>query len=81
MTKPTYEGGFDAIEEEFLAMLDRYVRYVFEEILLPKAINGNNISATELLSMIEHYAKMIAPSEEVWPLLILPLPNMTPGSR
>jgi len=59
--KKTYDGSVKKIEKDFLELLDRYCNRVFSsENLLPKTIQGRQVTAAELAAYIKAYADMFA---------------------
>lgn len=57
VTKKKYTGDVNAVEEQFLRLLDRYCRRVFSpESLQPKVIHGRALTAMELGTYIRTYA-------------------------
>jgi len=61
VTKKSYGGQVNQIDETFLSLLDRYCKRVFSpENLQPKTIQGHEVTAIELGSYIKAYAEMFA---------------------
>jgi atlastin len=59
--KKSYDGRVDKIEKDFLELLDRYCKRVFSvDNLLPKTIQGRQVTAAELAAYIKAYAEMFA---------------------
>ena len=59
--KKSYDGRVDKIEKDFLELLDRYCKRVFSvDQLLPKTIQGRQVTAAELAAYIKAYAEMFA---------------------
>lgn len=57
VTKKKYDGDIDSIDPLFKEYMQRYCTRVFEH-LIPKAIHGRDLTALELGSYIQNYAKM-----------------------
>jgi atlastin len=61
VTKKKFAGDVNAIEKQFLNLLDRYCRQVFDtEKLQPKIIHGRELTAVELAVYIKAYAGLFA---------------------
>ena len=59
--KKNFDGSVNAIEEEFLQLLDRYCTKVFgQDTIQPKSIQGREITAVELGAYIKAYAELFA---------------------
>lgn len=56
ITRPTYAGEISKIDKTFLAVLDRYVRSIFEQEIQAKTINGHLINAADLLTFFDVYS-------------------------
>lgn len=59
VTKRSYNGEVDKIENHFLELLGRYCPRVFDN-LSPKIIHGRELTGEELTTYIESYAKLFA---------------------
>jgi len=57
MTKPNYKGELDIIEPAFLKLLNVYCHHVLEEGLLPKKIQGQNVTPGVLGHYIRAFTK------------------------
>lgn len=60
MIKAGFQGEITDIEDNFRALLDRYVRRVFEENLVPKHIQNKDVTSASLELYIEQYAIIFA---------------------
>jgi atlastin len=58
MTKTNYQGEIGDLEENFKNLLDRYVRHVFEEQLVPKRIQNKDVNSSSLELYIQQYANV-----------------------
>lgn len=58
ITKSNFHGEVTDLEENFKVLLDRYVRKVFEEQLVPKRIQDKDVNASSLELYIQQYAKV-----------------------
>lgn len=59
--KKSYDGSVDKIEKDFLELLDRYCKRVFSvDRLMPKTIQGRQVTAAELAAYIKAYATMFS---------------------
>lgn len=67
VTKKNYDGDLTKIDESFKALLDRYVRYVFDKAIEPKVINGRQITGQELFQFMKVYTQMFASGESSFP--------------
>ena len=56
ITRPKYSGEISKIEKSFLAVLDKYVRSIFEQELQAKTINGHFINGADLLTFFDVYS-------------------------
>jgi len=63
VTKKNYDGKINKIESDFRAMVNKFVRFVFDEELEAKLINQRPITAPELKTYFEVYVKMFRSSE------------------
>lgn len=67
VTKKTYHGEINKIEPFFRALVNKYVRFVFDEELEAKVINGRRITGKELRTYFEVYVKMFQAGEKSFP--------------
>lgn len=67
VTKKNYDGSIKKIEPFFRALMNRYVRYVFDKELQPKVINSRKITGMELKTYFEVYVKMFQVGETSFP--------------
>lgn len=67
VTKKNYDGKLSKIEPFFRALLNKYVRYIFEEDLRPKVINNREITGPELYTFFEVYVKMFQVGQKTFP--------------
>lgn len=58
VTKKNYDGKIEKIDPLFRGMVNYYVRYVFDQQLAAKLINGVFVTGPELLMYIQIYTKM-----------------------
>ena len=58
VTKKKFTGNVKDIELDFVALLDRYCVRVFEKAVEPKVIHGRELTAIELGTYVEAYAKL-----------------------
>ena len=58
VAQPSFEGDINRISPAFKAILDKYVRYVFDEALQAKTFNGHHINSSELRIFFEEYSKL-----------------------
>lgn len=58
VTKKTYNGAIDDIDELFRTLLNRYVRQTFGSMLELKRINGQELTAPELANYVASYVKL-----------------------
>ena len=56
VTKSKFDGSPSAVDQTFLALLNRYVKRVFSTELEPKRIRGRALTAVELGSYVKAYA-------------------------
>lgn len=67
VTKKNYDGSISKIEPFFRALVNRYVRYVFDEELEAKRINNRLITGKELQTYFEVYVKMFQAGQKSFP--------------
>lgn len=67
VTKKNYDGKINKIESDFRAMVNKFVRFVFDEELEAKLINQRPITAPELKTYFEVYVKMFRSSDSAFP--------------
>mmetsp|Transcript_18771 Transcript_18771/g.31628 ORF Transcript_18771/g.31628 Transcript_18771/m.31628 type:complete len:183 (+) Transcript_18771:1441-1989(+) len=67
VTKKNYDGSISKIDPFFRALVNRYVRYVFDERLQAKEINGRRLTGKELQTYFEVYVKMFQAGQKSFP--------------
>ena len=67
MTKKTYDGSIGKIDPFFRALVNKYVREVFDYELEPKVINNRRITGRELQTYFEVYVKMFQAGTNSFP--------------
>jgi hypothetical protein len=67
VTKKNYDGSIARIDPFFRALVNKYVRYVFDEQLEAKVINGRQLSGKELQTYFEVYVKMFQQGQKTFP--------------
>ena len=67
VTKKSYDGSIHRISPDFRALLNRYVRIIFNEELEAKFINQRAITGLELKNFFEVYVKMFQAGEKQFP--------------
>jgi atlastin len=58
VTKKTYNGSVDDIEDLFLQLVDAFARQLFDDMLEPKRIHGRQLTAPELLTYVITYVEL-----------------------
>lgn len=67
VTKKTYDGSIKSISADFRALLNEYVRKIFDKELDAKVINNRHITGLELKNFFEVYVKMFQAGEKQFP--------------
>jgi hypothetical protein len=67
VTKKTYDGSIGKIDPFFRALVNKYVREVFDHELEPKIINNRRITGRELQTYFEVYVKMFQAGTNSFP--------------
>jgi len=67
VTKKTYDGSIGKIDPFFRALVNKYVREVFDLELEPKVINNRRITGRELQTYFEVYVKMFQAGTNSFP--------------
>jgi len=67
VTKKTYDGSIGKIDPFFRALVNKYVREVFDHELEPKVINNRRITGRELQTYFEVYVKMFQAGTNSFP--------------
>ena len=67
VTRKNYDGSIAKIEPFFRALVNRYVRLVFDQQLCAKQINGRALSGKELQTYFEVYVKMFQAGQSSFP--------------
>ncbi len=67
VTRKNYDGTIKKIDPNFRGLVNRYVRYIFDDQLEPKEVNHRQITGRELKAYFEVYAKMFQTGEKTFP--------------
>ena len=67
VTKKNYDGAISKIDPFFRALVNKYVRYVFDEELEAKQINQRKLSGKELHTYFQVYVKMFQEGQKSFP--------------
>jgi atlastin len=67
VTKKNYDGAISKIDPFFRALVNKYVRILFESELEAKVINGRKLSGRELQTYFEVYVKMFQAGQKSFP--------------
>lgn len=67
VTKKTWDGEVDSIDEFFRALTNRLVRIVFDKDIEPKEINHRKITAGELMAYFEVYVNLFQAGQKSFP--------------
>jgi atlastin len=67
VTKKSYDGSISKINPAFRAMLNKFVRYIFDQELEAKLIAGRSITGPELRTYFEVYVRMFQAGEKSFP--------------
>jgi hypothetical protein len=67
VTKKNYDGSISKIDPFFRALVNKYVRILFETELEAKVINGRKLSGRELQTYFEVYVKMFQAGQKSFP--------------
>jgi atlastin len=67
VTKKTYDGSISKIDPTFRAMLNKFIRYIFDQELEAKIIAGRAITGPELRTYFEVYVRMFQAGEKSFP--------------
>lgn len=67
VTRRNFDGTIKKIDPNFRGLVNRYVRYIFDNQLEPKEVNHRQITGRELKTYFEVYAKMFQTGEKTFP--------------
>jgi atlastin len=67
VVKKNFDGSIEKIDPTFRAMVNKFVRFVFDEELEAKLINQHPMTAPELRTYFEVYVKMFRNSDSAFP--------------
>lgn len=67
VTKKSYDGSISKIDPTFRAMLNKFVRKIFDQELEAKIIAGRSITGPELRTYFEVYVRMFQAGEKSFP--------------
>eukprot|EP00428_Durinskia_dybowskii_P063906 CAMPEP_0170381498 /NCGR_PEP_ID=MMETSP0117_2-20130122/14444_1 /TAXON_ID=400756 /ORGANISM="Durinskia baltica, Strain CSIRO CS-38" /LENGTH=654 /DNA_ID=CAMNT_0010637079 /DNA_START=66 /DNA_END=2030 /DNA_ORIENTATION=- len=67
VTKKNYDGSISKIDPFFRALVNQYVRILFDTELEAKVINGRKLSGRELQTYFEVYVKMFQAGQKSFP--------------
>mgnify|MGYP001042131811 CR=1 FL=1 len=56
--KPTFTGSLETVEDTFKVAVARYIHHLFNDDLFVKVVNGVDITAPQLQSYIQTYARL-----------------------
>lgn len=67
VVKKNYDGAISKIDPFFRALVNKYVRILFDQELDAKVINGRKLSGKELQTYFEVYVKMFQAGQKSFP--------------
>jgi atlastin len=67
VVKKNFDGSIEKIDPTFRALVNKFVRFVFDEELEAKLINQHPMTAPELCTYFEVYVKMFRNSDSAFP--------------
>lgn len=67
VTKKTWDGEVETIDEFFRVLVNKFVRIVFDKEIQPKEINHRKITAGELMAYFEVYVSLFQTGQKSFP--------------